>query len=55
MTQQDISKVSARSAKNISEGAYSIGQLLETVAAFNFQTDVALNTVSNLIKVLEED
>ncbi len=51
---QDITKVSSKVAKGISEGAYGLARHIEQVAAFNFQCELAIGAVVDLVEKLEE-
>ena len=54
MASQDITKVSAKAALNISKGAYELANLLRVMSAFNFQCSVTINTVSNIFTKLDK-
>lgn len=49
-----ITNVSGNSAKNISEGAYEIGKLVEFIAVFRFKTDTILKSIESLLQTIDK-
>ncbi len=54
MQSQDITKVSAKAAKNIAAGAYEIGKYIELVSLFYQSTNIALSCTDYLVSVLKK-
>jgi hypothetical protein len=53
-TEDNASAVSGAAAKNIAEGAYEIGKLVETISIMHFKMDQTLNSVRNLFDTIKK-